>query len=255
MGILADLPILTLVLAFSVTLFGGFVKGVVGFGMPLIMISGLATVLSAEVALAALILPTVLSNGMQAIRQGTSAVWHAVTRFRLFLVVLVVMLALSAQIVSFVPTNLMFIAIGISVVAFCLMQLAGWIPRLKPENRARDEGIAAALAGFVGGFSGIWGPPTVAYLTAIETPKAEQMRAQGVVYGIGAVVLFAAHIKSGVVNPYTVPLSLAMLLPAFLGMMLGGRLHDQMPQKLFKRATLIVLTIAGLNLIRKGLIG
>ena len=31
------------------------------------------------------------------------------------------------------------------------------------------------FAGFVGGVSGIWGPPTVIYLTAVGTPKIEQL--------------------------------------------------------------------------------
>ena len=51
-----------LVLAFIIGAASGFVKGVVGFGMPMIFISGLSSFLSPELALAGLILPTVASN-------------------------------------------------------------------------------------------------------------------------------------------------------------------------------------------------
>ncbi len=255
MGILAELTPWVLVLAFGVTLAAGFVKGAVGFALPLVMISGLATVLPAETALAALILPTVLANVQQALRQGPRAAWVAIQRFRVFLIALMVFIALSAQLVRVLPQNGLFIIIGVPIVLFCLMQLRGWVPALRPENRVRDEGVAGAIAGVFGGLSGVWGPPTVAYLTAINTPKAEQMRVQGVIYGLGATALIAAHLKSGVFNAQTAPLSVAMLVPALLGTLIGSKFHDAMPQKTFKRATLIVLTVAGLNLIRKGMMG
>ncbi|MCK0140454.1 sulfite exporter TauE/SafE family protein [Aliiroseovarius sp. F47248L] len=255
MGLLTEIPQLTLLLAAFVAVFAGFVKGAVGFGMPLIMISGLATMLPAEQALAALIVPTVVTNGYQAFRQGILAAWQAVGKFRVFLIALLICLTLSAQLVTVLSQAALFILIGVPVVAFCLMQLSGWKPMLHPEHRKRDESLIGAFAGLSGGLSGVWGPPTIAYLTAIDTPKSEQMRVQGVIYGVGAIALFAAHIKSGVLNAHTFPMSISMLFPALIGMALGGVFHDRMPQATFKRVTLIVLTVAGLNLIRRGLWG
>lgn len=255
MGVLAELSPWVLSLAIGVTLVAGFVKGAVGFAMPLIMISGLATVMPAETALAALILPTVLANVQQSLRQGRKAAWETIGKYKVFLVTFLILIALSAQLVKVLPQSWLFIAIGGPIVLFCLMQLRGWSLNLKPEHQARDEGIVGAIAGSIGGLSGVWGPPTVAYLTAIHTPKAEQMRVQGVIYGIGALALVAAHLKSGVFNVHTAPLSVLMLVPAGIGMVIGGRFHDAMPQKTFKRVTLVILTVAGLNLIRKGLMG
>ena len=56
-------------------LIAGLVKGVVGFALPMVMISILGSVVSPELALAGLILPTLVTNGQQALRQGTSAAW------------------------------------------------------------------------------------------------------------------------------------------------------------------------------------
>ena len=88
--------------------------------------------------------------------------------------------------------------------------------------------------------------------TALDTPKQEQMRIQGVIYGLGAVFLLIAHTGSGVMRAETVPLSAAMVLPALVGMWIGGRLQDRIDQRAFRRATLAVLLIAGLNLVRRG---
>ncbi|MEZ5869796.1 MAG: hypothetical protein R3D46_15805 [Defluviimonas denitrificans] len=62
-------PILLLT-ACAITLFAGTVKGAVGFAMPMIMISGLASILPADQALAALIVPTLVTNLAQSFRQG-----------------------------------------------------------------------------------------------------------------------------------------------------------------------------------------
>ena len=242
------------VFALCVGLVAGMVKGLVGFAMPMIMISGLSIFLPPETALAGLILPTLVTNGMQALRQGPREALKSLCRFRVFLGVGAVVLVGSAQLVRVLSVNVMFLIIGGSITAFVIMQLAGWKPKV-PEKTTTLEASVGAFAGFIGGLSGVWGPPTVAYLTAINTPKAEQMRVQGVIYGMGAVLLFFAHIKSGIVSMQTVPFSAALVVPAVLGMLMGQRLQDCIEQAMFKRLTLIVLLVGGLNLIRKGVMG
>ena len=111
-----------------------------------------------------------------------------------------------------------------------------------------------AVAGVFGGISGIWGPPTVALLTAMNTEKTEQIQVQGVIYSLGAIALLGAHVASGVLSCRTLPFSVALILPALLGMWLGFRLHDRIAQKTFRRVTLLVLLIAGFNLIRRGMV-
>jgi uncharacterized membrane protein YfcA len=84
-----------------------------------------------------------------------------------------------------------------------------------------------------------------------DAEKAEQVRVQGMMYFLGNVLLFGAHLRSGVLNADTIPLTVLMLLPAFAGMWLGFRLQDRMNKAQFLRATLVVLLIAGLNLVRR----
>lgn len=243
-----------LVFALLVSLFAGMIKGVVGFAMPTILISGLSTFLSPEIALAGLILPTLITNGMQAFRQGFAAAWDSILRFRAFMFVGALVLLGSAQLVRVLPSSVMFVIIGMSVAGFALMQLSGWQPKL-PEKSWRLEASIGAFAGFIGGLSGIWGPPTVAYLTAINTPKVEQMRVQGVIFGLGAFMLLLAHMQSGVVTRATLPFSAALVVPAVIGMFIGFQFQDRIDQKQFKHLTLIVLFVGGLNLIRRGVMG
>lgn len=242
-------------MALLIALLAGVIKGIVGFAMPMILISGLSSLIAPELALAGLIVPTLLANGWQALRQGPRAAVKSVYEFRVFLGVGLVMLLLSAQLVRVLPVSVLLMGIGAPVALFAVLQLFGWHLRLPDKGRGWIEAAIGGFSGFIGGLSGVWGPPTVAYLTALETPKRDHIRVQGVVYGLGAVALFGAHIGSGVLRAETLPFSLAMVGPALLGMWLGLQVQDRIDHVVFRRATLAVLLIAGLNLVRRGLLG
>ncbi|SMX40292.1 sulfite exporter TauE/SafE family protein [Maliponia aquimaris] len=252
-GVLAELSPVLLVAATAIALLAGVIKGLVGFAMPMVLISGLGSLIAPELALAGLILPTLVTNGFQALAQGPRAAVASVRKFRVFLLVGLVMMLGSAQLVARVPGDVLLLMIGAPITLFAVIQVMGWQPRVAGEGHRRLEIGIGALAGLIGGFSGIWGPPTVAYLTALGTEKHEQIRVQGVIYGLGAVALAVAHIGSGVLNGASVWLSLWLVPPALLGMWLGGRVRNRIDQRAFRRATLLVLLLAGLNIVRRAL--
>ncbi|MGC1495849.1 MAG: sulfite exporter TauE/SafE family protein [Sulfitobacter sp.] len=246
-------PFLTtnqLFLALFIALCGGFVKGVVGFAMPLVLISGLTFFIAPEVALAGLILPTLVSNVMQSLRQGPAAAWQSIRLFKVFLIAGGLTLVIAAQLVRIASDDVLSLIIGVPVVVFVVLQLTGYQFRIEKKT-VKLEAFAGGFAGIMAGMSGVWGPPTVTYLTALNTQKYDQMRIQGVIYGLGSVALAGAHIGSGVLRAETWPFSAALILPGLVGMWIGGKVMDRIDQKLFRRATLIVLLLAGANLVRR----
>jgi len=243
----------TWAIAFAVAFLAGLIKGTVGFGMPMIMISGLGSVMAPEAALAGLLIPTLVSNGWQALRQGVWAALGSMNRFRRFLISGGVVLVFAAQLVPYLPAFALLLLIGVPVSLYAVATLFGGGLRLPPDPGPGVQTGVGVVAGFFGGITGVWGPPTVAMLTAMGTSKTDQMRVQGVIYGLGALALVGAHIASGVLRAETLPLSLSITLPALLGMAAGFRMQDRMDQAMFRRITLFVLLIGGLNLIRKGL--
>ncbi|SEO79199.1 hypothetical protein SAMN04490248_11285 [Salinihabitans flavidus] len=249
-GLSPEIVLVCLGLAFL----AGLVKGTVGFAMPMILISGLSMVIPPHLALAGLILPTVVSNWLQALRQGWRAAWDSARSFRMFLVIAGVALAISAQFVTVLSQQAMMLAIGIPVAVFTLIQLFGVRLHLRARDRRIEAGVAV-ISGAIGGIAGTWGPPVVLYLTALDTEKRMHLRVQGVIYGLGGLALFAAHIGSGLLDSRTTPFSLLLVAPALAGMWLGGMFADRIPQATFRRLTLLVLVVAALNLIRRGIMG
>lgn len=241
--------------AIAITLTAGFVKGAVGFAMPMVMISGLSSIMAPELALAILIFPTLVTNAVQALRSGLMSARAAVIAHWRYIVPVMVMVALSAQLVRVLPQTVFYLVLGIPITVFAAIQLFGVRLRLGTARRRLVEFCIGCFAGFIGGLSGVWGPPTVLYLTALDTPKAEQMQVQGIVYGLAAVILTAAHAHSGIFTGETAGLSALFIVPALLGAFVGFAVSDRLDQARFRRLTLLVLTVAGLNLVRRGVMG
>lgn len=241
--------------ACGVTLVAGFVKGAIGFAMPLIMMSAFGSFMPPTTALAGLVLATLTTNIHQTLRDGWRPALEAAWTYRRIIAMTVIGILITAPFATLLSQRLLLGLLGVPIAAFALVQLAGRSLALKLEHRTRAEYISGLIGGLYGGVSGIWGPPMVVYLLSIGAPKAESIRAQGVLFLIGAVVLLGAHLNSGVLNAQTLPFSAALIVPAALGMMVGFRMQDRLDPVAFRRWTLVLLALTALNLLRKAIFG
>ncbi len=249
--ILDLVPLWGIIAGFAIAAVAGFVKGAVGFAMPLIILSGLSLYLEPAVAIAGLIVPTVVSNLVQAARFGWRAVRDAIFEYRRYIGVVCVMILISAQFVTRVAPDTYYLILGVLVTLLSLVQLLGLRLVIPPERRRLGDYTIGTFAGAMGGFSGTWGPPTVLYLLALDTPKAKSMLVQGVVYGLGSVTLVMGHLQSGVITAPSLAFSVLLLPAALVGQAAGMRMSDRLDPELFRRLTLVVILIAGMNLIRR----
>ena len=240
-------------LALAVTLAAGFIKGAIGFAMPMIMMSAFGSFLPSQTALALLILPTLVTNIQQATRQGMGLALESTRRYGWHLAMVVLFIFVSAPFARILPQWAMYLALGVPIVGFALWQLSGRPMTLPIRHRRRAEVGTGIIGGLYGGISGIWGPPLIVYLLSIGAEKREQIRVQGVVFLIGAIALTIAHLASGVLNAQTLPLSALMAVPAMIGMQLGFAVQDRLDVAQFRRWTLVLLVITGGNLIRRAL--
>ncbi len=246
----AGLPTGLFVAALAITLFAGFVKGAVGFAMPLILVSGFAVFLPQEVVLAGLILPTLVTNLSQAFRQGVGPAVATTRTYRRFLIATVICIAISAPFADAIPRWLYLLMLGVPITVFAALQLMGRSLAIKLQHRDRAEWGLGVIGGLYGGVSGIWGPPLLVFLLSTGADKVQMIRAQGVVFLIGAVMLLAAHLTTGLANAQTLGFSAALCLPALIGLFVGYRVQDRLDQGRFRRWTQGLLVLTGLNMVR-----
>ena len=245
------IPLAALLAAVLITGFAGFVKGAVGFAMPMIMISAFSSFLTPHQALVGLIVPTLVTNITQSFRQGAPAAVATARQYHRFIIATLGMLAVSAQFVEVIPQAAFLLLLGLPITVFAALQLLGRNLALRLEHRARAEWLLGAIGGLYGGVSGVWGPPLLVYLLSVGTDKVETIRVQGVVFLLGAIVLLAAHLGTGVVTGPLLAFSALLALPALVGQTLGQLLQNRLDQRRFRRWTQGLLILTGLNLMRQ----
>lgn len=233
----------------------GFTKGAVGFALPMVAVSGIGSILPAPVAVAALMLPAIVTNLWQGLRNGVGPAAASLRRFGRLTAIIVVVMACVAPLVSILDPIVLLTILGVGITFFAAIQLLGWRPPAELAATRAAELVAGILAGIAGGLAAVTGPAVVMYLIARDVPKVEQVRIQGLIFLLGLLVITVIHGLTGVMNPVTTALSLMLIAPACLGMWAGMAVQRRLDQATFRTATLVVLTVAGLNLLRRGLMG
>jgi hypothetical protein len=239
--------------ALAVTLFAGFVKGAVGFAMPMILVSAFAVFLPQHLALAGLILPTLATNLSQAFRQGAGPAAETARTYRRFLVATVICIAISAPFADAIPRTVYLLMLGIPISTFAALQLTGRNLAIHLDHRDRAEWGLGVIGGLYGGVSGIWGPPLLVFLLSTGADKLTMIRAQGVVFLIGAMALLVSHLGTGLANSATLGFSAALSIPALAGLFAGYWVQDRLDQARFRRWTQGLLVLTGLNMVRLAL--
>ncbi len=228
---------------------GGFAKGVVGTALPLIAISISAIVLPAPIAVVLIAVPGVVTNIWQSLRQGPHLAIATARRFWIMLGMIMITIWFVTGFLPAINQQFLLLLIGCVTITFSAMQLFGWRLRLSARLERPIQFVGGLVGGITGGLSGVWGPPVLVVLLALELPKAEHVRAAGLCWSLGAMAFFLAHLRSGLLDGHTLPLSAAVALPAAAGIALGVRVQDRLEQETFRRITLVLLCGIGAALL------
>jgi uncharacterized membrane protein YfcA len=242
----------TVLLACLALILGGLVKGLIGFGLPIVAIAILISFLSPTDALAIVTVPVVLTNLMQATQSGQLVA--TLRRFWPLILPLVVSLWLTARVVTSFDTRTLFGLIGAAVILFAVTGFLRWVPDMPLNGERWLAPLMGALAGFTGGVSTIWGPPVVIYLVMLKLSKDEFVRASGVVWMCASVPLVAGYLESGVLDAETAPVSALACVPAVLGFRIGQWLRRIIDPESFQKVLLAVLLLVGLNLVHRAIV-
>jgi hypothetical protein len=229
----------------------GFVKGVIGFGLPLVAMSLLSSVIPVDVALALLVLPIVSTNLWQGLQGGY---FMAIARrFWSMIAMLGVGIFVGASIVAGIDDRTLFLVIGMAIVVF--VGFSVWQPRFVLDDKTVRwlSPIVGFLSGVIGGISTIYGPPMLIVLTSLRLPKDFFVAAVGVVLFSGSIFLTIAFSSVKILTADLVLPSALSALPVFAGMYAGRVLRNRIPQEGFRRVILLSLFLISLNLIRRAI--
>jgi uncharacterized protein len=229
----------------------GFVKGVIGLGLPTISVGLLGVVMSPMAAASLLVIPNLVTN-----------VWQLATgsSFRALIVRLwPMMLGIAAgtllgmPLISTGTSAGATAALGLALMAYAAIGLAG--VRL-PVPRAAEPPVSAlvgAVTGVITAITGVFVVPAVPYLQALQLDKDELVQALGLSFLVSTVALAAALVTLGVFQTAVAGGSLLALAPALLGMAIGTKVRAAVSPTAFKRCFFAGLLALGGYLVMRGI--
>ncbi len=229
---------------------GGFTKGVVGIGLPLTAISIMAPVMDARMAVALVTIPILTTNLWQAFHGGH--ICRSLKRFWPLVICLPMGVILGVKTLSTGDQEQMRIVLGICIVVFVLF--TQFTPDLRLSHRMETflRPVVGFGAGFIGGLSSFFGPLITIFLISLNLRKEEFIAILGVSFFAGIVPMIIFLVMFQVIGPLDLLLSASATLPSGVGLILGQRFRNHIPEKGFRRILLFVFVLSGINLIRQG---
>lgn len=231
----------SLSLIIAIFLLAGTVKGVLGFGLPLVSLGLLAVFWDLTTAISVLLLPALVTNVWQASAGGYAGpLWR---RLWLFLLMASVTIWLGTAVLSY--GQLSSAILGSLLMAYALSGLAGL--RVQIARRyERINGVAFGLLnGFCTGMTGNFAFPGLLFLQGIGLSRDQLVQAMGMLFTLSTLVLAAAMYGRGLLTIQLKILSLSAVMPALLGMMIGQRVRRRLSEARFRQVFFI--GIAGLG--------
>src|SRR3989442_3760054 len=148
---------MTAVLAAAAVMAAAFVKGSIGFGFPVLGTPLLSLVLDVKSAVVILIVPNIVMDGLQFIRNGAPVA--VVRRFAVLLMFGAVGTVIGTRLLVAVSSRTAALVLGGFLLAFALLSIVGIAPRVPPRWEPWLSPAAGLLAGVVGGVTHVPGNP------------------------------------------------------------------------------------------------
>jgi hypothetical protein len=201
----------------------GFVKGVIGLGLPTVGMGLLATVMTPAQAASLLTAPSFITN-----------VWHAVGAQSLPLIRRTWTMLLGSCIGTWgmafwVAPGLLSpengvrasIALGIVLALYGVLGLSSVRFYVPPRLEPWLSPVIGLITGGVTAATGVYMIPSAPYLQAIGLDKDDLVLAMGISFAVSTLALAVVLIDSGALQTSVAGASLLALVPALAGMGLG----------------------------------
>jgi uncharacterized membrane protein YfcA len=230
----------------AVFMLAGFVKGVVGLGLPTVSMGLLAVTMAPSQALAIVIVPAVVTNIWQTfvgsyLRDIIRRLWPLLvgTAFGIWLN----RGSLTGPYAHYLP-----IALGIMLVLYAVMGLSKFAFTIASRNEKWIGGIVGVVTGLISAATGVQVIPSMPFMQSIGMKRDEMVQALGVFFTVATLALSINLTASGLLTAsIALPGAIAMGC-SFAGMFIGQAVRTRMPAEAFRRWFLIAMIFLGIYL-------
>ena len=223
-------------------LLAGFVKGVLGGGLPAISIGVLGIVMPVPQAAALVVAPAFLTNVWQSLGPR---LWPLMRRLWPMLIGICIGAWLGAGIMTGAYSEWARSGLGLALTVYALAGLFKMHLHVPRAHEIWLGPIVGVLTGVIASATGIFVIPSGPYLQALGFGKDDMVQALGITFTVSTVALagIVAHahaIQFGMAGPAALA-----LVAALVGMALGQRVRSRLPEETFRKMFFTGLLLLG----------
>ena len=245
-----------IIVVLTAVLTGCFVKGAIGFGLPLIATPIMMFVLPLPEVVATLALPITVANLFQI--WLNKAHWRILRQFWPLVATSTAIMLLGAPIMMAIDNNFLGILIGLMILLHAalssipLLQIQQFsIPPKTLSNMIVPAGIAS---GIFGSLTSMYSFPSLQLMMMMRISKDDLNLLLGVFLSLGYIALWCGISNAGFPVSNNFVLSGLMIIPAILGQQIGHLARRRISEDAFRHIVHFALACAGITLMIRGLV-
>lgn len=237
-------PLLLLIAA--AFLIAGFIKGVIGLGLPTVSMGLLAVAMPPSHALAIVIVPAILTNIWQTfvgpyLRDIIRRLWPLMTGT-------VAGIWLNTGMLTGPYARYGTVVLGVLLVIYAITGLSRWSFKVARRDEKWIGGIVGVATGVVSAATGVQVIPSMPFMQAIGMEKDELVQALGVFFTVGTMALAFSLTSAGLLSASTALPGAVAMAGAFAGMLIGQAVRSRLQPDVFRRWFLVAMICLGFYL-------
>jgi uncharacterized protein len=241
-----------LLLIAAAFLLAGFIKGVLGLGLPTVSMGLLAVTMPPAQALAIVIVPAIVTNIWQTfvgayLRDIIARLWP-------LMVGTVIGIWLNAGLLTGPYAPYGTVILGLLLVTYAIVGLSRFSFKVARRDEKWIGGIVGVATGLISAATGVQVIPSMPFMQAIGMEKDELVQALGVFFTVATVALAFNLTATGLLTAATALPGAIAMVASFTGMFIGQAVRTRMHPEAFRRWFLIAMIFLGLYLAGNALV-
>jgi uncharacterized membrane protein YfcA len=242
----SSMSVTMLLITAAVFTLAGFIKGVIGLGLPTVSVGLLAIAMPPAHALAIVIVPAIITNIWQTF--AGPYLRDIVRRLWPLMLGTVIGIVSCAGLMTGPYARFGTIILGILLVIYAIVGLRKVRFAVARAHEKWVGGIVGAITGVVSAATGVQVIPSMPFMQAIGLEKDELVQALGVFFTTATFALAFNLTHAGLMDASTVVPGVIAMAGSFGGMALGQTVRSRMDAETFRQWFLIAMLLLGIYL-------
>jgi uncharacterized protein len=241
-----------LLLVAAAFLLAGFIKGVLGLGLPTVSMGLLAVTMPPGQALAIVIVPAIVTNIWQTL--VGPYLRDIIVRLWPLMIGTVIGIWLNAGLLTGPYAPYGTVILGLLLVIYAIVGLSKFNFKVARRDEKWIGGIVGVVTGMISAATGVQVIPSMPFMQAIGMERDELVQALGVFFTVATVALAFNLTTTGLLTAATALPGAIAMVASFTGMFIGQAVRSRMQPEIFRRWFLIAMILLGLYLAGSALV-